>query len=173
MNVGICLTIGVVLLSGCRSHQPTRATQTSTPAPALALTPVGQEIQRRGYHATSGVVVAPSAWESATFRLRSKRTFSFRADKPLPNSRDYYCRFSFSEESYDSVDDARHRLANIHLPAPDGPAGERDYLSAMRAGFRVGNVAYVLQTDGSIFWDEVQRLTKELAAATPGAEKED
>jgi hypothetical protein len=102
--------------------------------------------------------------------MRSKRSFSFRADQPLPNSRDYYTRFSLFEETYDSADDARHRLANLHLPSPDGPAEERHYLSFMRTGFLMGNVTYVLQTDAFVFWDEVQRLAKELANATQGAE---
>lgn len=96
--------------------------------------------------------------------------FSFRANQPEPGTRDHFCRFSLFEETYDSPDDARNRLANVHLPSPDGPAEERDYLSAMRTGFRVGNVAYVLQTDASAFWDKVKRFAKELAGATPGAE---
>ena len=70
----------------------------------------------------------------------------------------------------DSVDDARHRLDNLHLASPDGPAEERDYLSTMRSGFRVGNVTYILQTDASIFWDEVQSWAKALANSTQGAE---
>jgi hypothetical protein len=102
--------------------------------------------------------------------MRSKRSFSFRADQPQPGSGDYYCRFSLFEETYDSADDARHRLANLHLPNPDGPAEERDYLSLMRTGFRIGNVTYVFQTDAIIFWDEVQRFAKDLFGATPGAE---
>src|SRR5205823_5578901 len=106
----------------------------------------------------------------STFRMRTKRVFSFRANQPEPGTSNYYCRFSLFEEMYDSADDARHRLANVHLPAPDGPEGERDYLSVMRTGFRVGNVTYILQTDASAFWDEVQRFAKELANATQGAE---
>jgi hypothetical protein len=102
--------------------------------------------------------------------MRNKRFFSFRADQPLPNSRDYYCRFSLTEETYDSVDDARQRLANLHRASPDGPAEEEDYTSTMRTGFRVGNLTYVLQTDASIFWDEVQRLAKALANSIQGAE---
>jgi hypothetical protein len=103
--------------------------------------------------------------------MRGKHRFSFRADQPLPNAHDTYCRFSLFEETYDSPADAQYRLANIHLPNSDGPAEERDYLSAMRTGFRVGNVTYVLQTDASVFWPEVQRLVDELATATKGAER--
>jgi hypothetical protein len=33
----------------------------------------------------------------------------------------------------------------------------------MRTGFHIGKTAYVFQTDAAIFWDEVQRLAKELA----------
>ena len=58
----------------------------------------------------------------------------------------------------------------IFMSRPDGPAEERDYLSTMRTGFRVGNVTYVLQTDAWIFWDEVQHLAKVLASSTEGAE---
>jgi len=102
--------------------------------------------------------------------MRSKRSFSFRANQPQPGTRDYFCRFLLFEETYDSVDDAQHRLANLHLPNPDGPAEERDYLSHMRTGFRIGNVTLVFQTDAISFWDEVQRFARELANATPGAE---
>jgi hypothetical protein len=155
------LTIALVFLTACQSKQ--------SPV-GLDLTPVGQEIQHHGYHVKTGMAMSPTAWEVATFRMRSKRSFTFRADQPIANTRDYYCRFSFFEEMFDSVDDARHRLANIHLADPDGPAEESDYLSTMRAGFRVGNVAYVLQTDAAIFWDEIERLSKTVANLTPNAE---
>jgi hypothetical protein len=158
------LVILLAIPSGCRAKPPAAARQAAT------LTPVAQEIERRGYHSNANGIVPPTSWEVATFRMRSKRSFSFRADQPLPNSPDTFCRFRFFEETYDSAEDARNRLANLHLPAPDGPAEERDYLSAMRTGFRIGKVAYILQTDGSIFWDEVQRLAKALANATEGAE---
>jgi hypothetical protein len=132
------------------------------------LTLVAQEIERRGYHAGERLILAPTPWEISTFRLRSKRRFSFRADQPQPGSRDYYCRFSLFEETYDSGDDARNRLINLHLPSPDSPE-DNEYARVMRIGFRVGNVAYYLQTDAIIFWDEVQRFGSELARATPGA----
>ena len=177
MKYGTFIIIGVALLSGCRAkhavapRSSTRVTESSDrPSLAIPLTPVAQEIERRGYHAISSKVVTPNAWETSTFRLRDKRAFSFRANKPFANSPNSYCRFQLFEESYDSADDARRRLANIHLADPNGPGEEFDYLSAMRGGFRVGNVAYVLQTDASMFWEEVQRFTKELAAATPGSE---
>lgn len=175
MRLVAFIIISVALLSGCRAEQARRSSTSSTqasatPRPEIPLTPVAQAIERRGYHSISGAVVTPNAWETSTFRMRNKRVFSFRANKPFANTRDYYCRFQFFEESYDSADDARHRLANIHRPDPTAPGEELDYLSAMRGGFRVGNVAYVLQTDAAMFWDEVQRFTKELADATPGAE---
>jgi hypothetical protein len=158
------LTFGLALLYGCNAKPPADARHSSP------LTPLAQEIQHRGYHPKESRIVPPTPWEVATFRMRSKRFSSFRGDQPVPNSRDYYCRFSFFEETYDSVEDARHRLANLHLASPDGPAEERDYLSTMRTGFRVGNVTYVLQTDTLIFWDEVQRIAKALATTTQGAE---
>ena len=175
MRYGMFIIVGVALLCGCRAEQArrsaTRPAQAAvTPTPAIALTPVAQEIERRGYHSISGAVVTPNTWETSTFRMRNKRVFSFRANQPFANTQDYFCRFQFFEESYDSADDARNRLENIHRPDPTAPADELDYLSAMRGGFRVGNLAYVLQTDAAMFWDEVQRFTKELAAATPGAE---
>ena len=127
------------------------------------LTPLAQEVERRGYHVMKSAVVEPTAWERSTFRTRGKLTFSFRADKPLPNAPDTYCRFTLIEETYDSEADAQNRVTNIHVPNPDGPADEQHYLSVLRTGFSVGNMAYVLQTDGAIFWGEVQRLAKELA----------
>jgi len=158
------LTLAFVLTTACHAKRTADARQ---PSP---LTPVAQEIQRRGYHAKESLVVAPTSWEASTLRMRSKRFFSFRADQPQPNARDTYCRFSLFEETYDSVDNARERLANLHVASPDGPAEERDYLSTMRTGFRVGNVTYVLQTDAWIFWDEVQHLAKALASSMQGAE---
>lgn len=159
-----CLVIGFAALAACYSKQA----PVTSERPALS--PIAQEIQRRGYHPKANEVIAPTAWEVSTFRMRSRRLVSFRAEQPMRNTSDYYCRLSFFEETFDSIEDARHRLANIHLPDPNGPAEERDYLSALRTGFRVGNVAYVLQTDASMFWDEVQRLTKTLADAIPNAE---
>jgi hypothetical protein len=156
--------VALALIVGCHAKRSGDARQ------QLPLTPVAQEIQRRGFHAKESFVVPLTPWEISTFRMRSKRSVSFRADQPQPGSRDYFCRFSLFEETYDSAADARHRLANLHLANPDGPEGERDYLSLMRTGFRIGNVTYVLQTDAIIFWDEVQRFAKELANATQGAE---
>ena len=158
------LTLALVLVAGCRSKQPTN------PRQQPPLSPIAQEIQRRGYHVKESSIVLPTAWEISTFRMRTKRVFSFRADQPEPGPGNYYVRFSLLEETYDSTDDARHRLANVHLASPEGSEMERDYLSAMRTGFRVGNVTYILQTDASAFWGEVQRFAKELAAATEGAE---
>lgn len=154
----VCLTFALSLLFGCHADFPQ-----SSP-----LTPVAQEIQRRGYHVKKSLILPPTAWEAATFRLRSKRSFSFRANQPMPNLRNTYCRFSFFEETYDSVDDAKQRLADLHRPSPD--AEDDVYLRTMRTGFRVGAVTYVLQTDAEIFWEEVKRLGKALADSTPGAE---
>jgi len=167
------LTIALALVVACHSSSLRNARQSSPPTntrQSLPLTPVAQEVERRGYHAKESVIVAPSPWEVSTFRMRSKRTSSFRADKPEPGTNNYFCRFSLLEETYDSADDARNRLANVHLPNPEGPEMERDYLSAMRTGFRVGDVTYILQTDASAFWSEVKTFAKELAAATQGAE---
>jgi hypothetical protein len=102
--------------------------------------------------------------------MRSKRSFSFRADQPQPGTRDYFCRFLLFEETYDSADDARNRLANLHIRSPDATAEVNEYDRVMRSGFRVGTVVYLLQTDAITFWEEVQRFAKELFGATPGAE---
>ncbi len=156
------LTLAFALNTACQIKRSAEIRQPS-------LTPIAQEIQRRGYHAKERLVVPPTTWEASTLRMRSKRFFSFRADQPQPGSRDYFCRFSLFEENYDSVDDARHRLANLHVAAPDGPWID-EYRLGMRAGFRVGTVTYFLETDAIIFWDEVQSLAKALASSTPGAE---
>jgi hypothetical protein len=128
----------------------------------IALTPVAEEVQRRGYHVKERIVDEPTDWQKSTFRMRAKKRFSFRADQPMPNARDTYCRFTLFEETYDSAADAEARLTRIHLADPTGPAEEQHYLSAMREGFRIGNVAYVFQTDAAIFWDEIKRLVNEL-----------
>lgn len=147
--------LALALVAGCMSRQS-------------ALSRVGQEVQHRGYHLTGSSVAGPTSWESSTFRMRSKRLFSFRANQPLPNRSDTYCRFKLIEESYDSSADAQNRLDKIRLADPGGGAEEQYYLHGLRAGFRVGNVAYVMQTNAIVFWDEVQRVTRELALAVGG-----
>src|ERR1051325_3799182 len=83
-----CLTIAAVLLSACHAKRSADARQLSP------LTPVAQEIQRRGYHAKESLVIPPTTWEASTLRMRSKRFFSFRADQPQEGSGNYFCRFS-------------------------------------------------------------------------------
>ena len=158
-----CLIFALVVVVGCHTKHSPNVRQQSP------LTPVAQEIERRGYHAKESLILAPTAWEISTFRMRSKQRSSFRADQPQSGSRDYFCRFSLFEETYDSLEDARHRLANLHLPSPDTPE-DNEYARVMRNGFRVGTVVYVLQTDAIIFWDEVQRFAKELANAVQGVD---
>jgi hypothetical protein len=162
----ICLTLALALafVAGCH------AKQSANPKQPLPLSSVGQEVQRRGYHVKESSIVPPTSWEVATFRMRGRRAFSFRANQPEPGTTNYFCRFSLFDERYDSADDARHRLTNVHVPQPDRGGEEQDYLSVMRTGFRVGNITYILQTDASAFWDEVQRFAKEIADATQGAE---
>jgi len=133
------------------------------------LTAVAQEIERRGYSAKESSIVAPAAWEVSAFRMRGKQVSSFRANQPQAGGTDYFCRFKFFEETYDSVEDARHRLANLHLPRPEA-GEENEYERVMRSGFRIGSVIYFLQTDAIIFWDEVRRFAKEIAEATQGVE---
>ena len=167
------LTSVLALVVACHSSPLRNARQLSPPTntrQSTPLTPVAQEVERRGYHARESLIVPPSAWEVSTFRMRNKHAFSFRANQPEPGSTNYFCRFTLFEETYDTAGDASHRLANVHLSAPDADGEEGDYLSAMRTGFRVGNVTYILQTDASAFWGEVQRFAKELANATQGAE---
>jgi len=159
----VFLTLAFVLPTACHAKRSADSGQT------FSLTSVAQEIQRRGYQAKESFVVPPTTWESSTLRMRSKRFFSFLADQPQPGSRDYFCRFSLFEETYDLVDDARHRLANLHVAAPDGP-GVDEYRLGMRTGFRVGTVTYFLETDAIIFWDEVQHLATALAKSTADAE---
>lgn len=156
-----CLIFVLALAAGCQRG--------NHPLEALPLTTVAQDIQRRGYDVKESQIVSPTLWEVSTLRMRNKRYFSFRADQPQAGTRDYYCRFTLFEETYDSVDDARNRLANLHVAAPDGPVID-EYRLTMRRGFRIGTVTYFLETDASIFWDEVNRLAMTLANSTAGAE---
>jgi hypothetical protein len=161
-----CLLIAWAFAAGCHAK---RTAEVRQPSP---LTPVAQEIQRRGYRAKDSWVVEPTPWEISTFRMRSKRFFSFRADQQMPNEREnYYVRFSLFEETYDSLDDARYRLLNLHRASPDTDS-DNEYVRSMRTGFSVGSVVYVFQTDAVIFWGEVKRLANQLANSTPGAELE-
>src|SRR6478672_5813392 len=129
------LTFALGLVAACHSSPPRNAPPPNT-RQSSPLTPVAQEIERRGYHAKESLIVAPSAWEASTFRMRNRHAFSFRANQPEPGSTNYFCRFTLFEETYDTAEDARNRLANVHLSAPDANGEERDYLSTMRTGFR-------------------------------------
>lgn len=164
----VFLALAFVLPIACHversTEQSRRSANAEQPSP---LTPVAQEIERRGYHAKESLVVPPTTWEASTLRMRSKRLFSFRADQPQPGSSNYFCRFSLFEETYDTVDDAQHRLNNLH--DPDEP-GVDEYRLHMRSGFRIGTVTYFLETDAIVFWDEVQRLAEALGKSIPGAE---
>ncbi|HEY5883612.1 MAG TPA: hypothetical protein VIT88_02950 [Pyrinomonadaceae bacterium] len=161
-----CLVLLVsLLLIGCNGHSKQPAKPLQSP-----LTPVAQEIQRRGYHVKESLIVPPTLWEVSTFRMRSKRSFAFRSDQPQSGTSDYFVRFRFFEETYDSIEDARHRLANLHMWSPDASAEVNEYDRVMRSGFRVGTVVYFLQTDAIVFWDEVKRFANEISGATPGAE---
>jgi hypothetical protein len=167
-SIAALLTLGLAFAAGC--HRVKKSADTRQEAP---LTPAAQEIQRRGYRVTESSIVAPAPWEASILHMRSKRSSSFRADQRLPNEREnYYVQFSLTEETYDSVDEARQRLATMHdeYPRTPGAPVEDEYIRTMRAGFRVGTVAYILQTDAAIFWPEVKRLADALATATPGSE---
>jgi hypothetical protein len=134
------------------------------------LTPLAQEVARRGYHAKESFIEAPTPWEASTFRMRSKRSVSFRANQPQGGPGNNFVRFWFFEETYDSIGDARNRLANLHLQSPDADAQVNEYDRFMRSGFRVGTTVYFLQTDAIIFWDETRSFVKELAKTTAGVE---
>jgi len=100
--------------------------------------------------------------------MRRKQVTSFRANERLPNeTENYYVRFSFTEETYDSKEDAINRLTQLHKEFPDGP-WEDEYSRAMREGFLIDRTAYILQTDAAIFWPEIKRLTKLLAESSRG-----
>jgi hypothetical protein len=131
---------------------------------------VAQEIQRRGYRAKESFIESPTPWETSTFRMRSKRAVSFRAVQPQPGPGEYFVRFWFFEETYDSIEDARNRLAHLHLRSPDADAQVNEYDRVMRSGFRVENTVYFLQTDAIVFWDETRSFAKKLAQATQGVE---
>jgi hypothetical protein len=131
---------------------------------------MAQEIQRRGYHAKESFIESPTPWEASTFRLRSKRSVSFRANQPQAGTRDYFVRFWFFEEAYDSIEDARHRLANIHVPSPDATIEVNEKARVMRSAFRVGTTVYFLETDAISLWDDMRSFAKRLAKATQGVE---
>jgi hypothetical protein len=160
------LTLLVVTLVACTTH-PT----VNTKPDDAQLSAVAQEIRGHGYRVEKSSVVTPTAWEISKFRMRNKRVVAFKAEEPLTNEEDiYYCRFTLSEETFESDDDARQRLAQLHNAFPDGPA-EDQYMLVLRDGFRVGRTAYILQTDASKFLDEIRRLIKTLTESTAGAER--
>jgi len=169
-----CLTFAL-LLTGCHAKRSQNSAQPSpkqspTVRQASPLTPVAQEVERRGYHAKESFIEAPTPWEASTFRMRSKRSVSFRANQPQGGTGNYFVRFLFFEETYDSIEDARNRLANLHLWSPDADAEVNEYDRVMRSGFRVGTTVYFLQNDAIVFWDETRGFAKELAKATQGVE---
>ena len=161
----ISLLFVLFALIGCRAaiSRPTEATE----IPA-ALSAIGNDLESQGYQARKCVTVRPTTWEANKFRMRNKQITSFKAKERLPNeTENYYVRFSFAEETYDSKDDAIKRLAQLHKEFSDGP-WEDEYSRAMREGFLIGRTAYILQTDAAIFWPEIKRLTKLLAQSRGG-----
>ena len=157
----ISLVLALILFISCRSGILAE----------IPLSPVAQEIQARGYRVQKSFALAPTDWEISKFRMRSKVVVDFKAEHPLPNENDkYYCRFSLAEEIYDSYNDARQRLAQLHDAFPDGPR-EDEYTRVLREGFVSNRTVYILQTDASIFHSEIRRLTNILAASRAGADQ--
>ena len=153
----VALALTLTSVAGCRASE-------------VPLSDVAKEIRSRGYRAQKSFAVSPTDWERSKFRMRSKVMVAFKAEQPLPNeTENYYCRFSLNEETYDSVDDARQRLNQLHDTFPDGPF-EDQYTRVLREGFVDGNTLYMLQTDAAIFLPEVRRLTKSLAASRRSAD---
>src|SRR6185436_7849826 len=107
-NIRIACITFTLLVASCHARRSPDLAQQSP------LTPLAQEIERRGYHAKERLILSPTPWEVSAFRMRSKRSFSFRADHPETGTRDYFVRFWLFEETYDSIADARHRLTNLH-----------------------------------------------------------
>ena len=131
---------------------------------------VASEIQRRGYRVVQRPISAATAWETSNFQTRDRHVVSFKADKPLPNSRDYYVRFLLIEETFAAEADAERRLSDLHRKVPD--RFDNEYELAMREGFRVGMKTYILQTDAAIFCEEIKKLGKELLDSPGGARPE-
>lgn len=138
------------------------------PEIAAPVSALGNVLESHGYRAKKCVTVSPTAWEANKFRMRGRQLTTFKAEQRLPNeTENYYVRFLFAEETYDSKEDARRRLAQLHKEFPDGP-WEDEYTRAMREGFLIDRTAYILQTDAAIFWPEIKRLTKLLAESRGG-----
>ena len=134
----------------------------------LPLSAVAKEIQARGYRVQKSFVPELTDWEISQFRTRGKVAVGFKAEQRMPNeSENYYVRFLLLEETYDSNNDAQQRLVHLHDAAPN-ESGEDQYTRVLRDGFVVDRTAYILQTNAMIFFPEVQRLTKELAASRTG-----
>jgi len=160
-----CWLLLMIALVSCRAGITRPLETVEIPASLSAL---GNELESHGYRANKCVTLIPTAWEAKKFRMRRKQVTSFRANERLPNeTENYYVRFSFTEETYDSKEDARLRLTQLHKEFPDGP-WEDEYSRAMREGFLIDRTAYILQTDAAIFWPEIKRLTKLLAESSRG-----
>src|ERR1041385_7558223 len=161
----ISLLFVLFALIGCRAATSRLAEATEIPA---ALSAMGNDLESQVYQARKCVTVRPTTWEANKFRLRNKQVTFFKAKERLPNeTENYYVRFSFAEETYDSNDDAIKRLAQLHKEFPDGP-WEDEYTRAMRGGFFIGRPAYILQNTTCVFFPEIKRLTKLLAESRGG-----
>jgi hypothetical protein len=137
----------------------------------IPLSSVAKEIEAHGYRAQKRFVNPPTEWEISKFRMRNRVVVVFKAEQPLPNETEkYYCRFSLAEETYDSANDARQRLIQLHDLFPDGPF-EDEYTRVLREGFIVDRTLYILQTDAAIFLPEIRRLVNTLHSREPHNEK--
>src|SRR5215204_3718778 len=145
-----------LLLPACRRNPEASALRATPTVDESPLSSVASEIQRRGYRVVQRPISSPTAWETATFRTRDRHVVSFKANDPLPNTSDYYLRFLLIEETFDTQEDAEQRLRDLHRKVPD--RFDNEYELTLREGFRIGETTYIVQTDASIFWDELRRL---------------
>ena len=152
--LSLALALSAVLGCGTRAEIP--------------LSSIAKEIEALGYRPQKSFALPPTDRERSKFRMRNRVVVAFRAEQPLPNENEkYYCRFSLAEETYDSGNDARQRLGQLHDALPDGPV-EDQYTRVLREGFVVDRTLYILQTDADIFLPEIRRLTRRLAASRIG-----
>jgi hypothetical protein len=114
-----------------------------------------------GYFVKERTTPTPTAWEKATFNIKSKRSIFVKSRKPVPGVATTYYRFTLTQETYADEAQAKNRLENLFQKPPYFD-GFDEYEFALRKGYQRDQFVYVLGTDAVLFEKELQRLAKHL-----------
>lgn len=100
-----------------------------------------------GYKITDQIASVGADWELRDFKMRSKKIYSIKSLKKVPDEKKLYYRFTIRIEDFATVEDAQKRLDHIRStpPGPDSKMIGPEY--DLREGFQRGTRVYVVSTN--------------------------